>query len=91
MRLKKIVTLYCELFNFFPGKCYHDENLERKMHRYSWLVDHSSALLALVSGTILLFAWPMENVPACVVAAVMLVVAAVITIRAHFHSAGYGQ
>jgi hypothetical protein len=32
----------------------------------------------------------LENVPACVVAAVMIVVAAGITIRARIHSAGTG-
>jgi hypothetical protein len=33
------------------------------------------------------FAWPLENVPACVLAAVMIVVAGSITVRAHFRSA----
>jgi hypothetical protein len=52
--------------------------------------DHPAALLALVAFAILAFAWPLENVPACVLAAVMVVVAAGITIRAHFHSASLG-
>ena len=61
------------------------------MYRDSWLVDHSSALLALGSVAILLFAWPMENVPACVVAAVMMVVAVAIKMWTHFHPARYAQ
>jgi hypothetical protein len=62
--------------------------MEGKMQRYYWLAVHPAAPLALVAGTILVVAWPMENVPALVVAAVMIVVAAGITIRAHFHSTG---
>ena len=61
-----------------------------KMHRYFWSAKHSAALLALVAAAILAFAWPLENVPACVLAAVMIVVAAGITIRAQFHSADMG-
>jgi len=61
------------------------------MYRDSWLADHSSALLALGSVAILLFAWPMEIVPACVVAAVMMVVAVAIKMWAHFHPARYAQ
>ena len=61
------------------------------MYRYSWLVDHSSALLALGSVAILLFAWPMENVPACVMAAVMMVVAVGIRIWVHFYPARYAH
>jgi MFS superfamily sulfate permease-like transporter len=61
------------------------------MYRYSWLVDHSSTVLALASITILLFAWPMENVPGCVLAVVMMVVAAAIKMWAHFHPAGYAR
>jgi len=61
------------------------------MQHDSWLLDHSSALLALGSVAILLFAWPMENVPACVVAAVMMVVAVAIKMWAHFHPARYAQ
>jgi hypothetical protein len=57
------------------------------MHRYFWMAEHPAAPLALVAGTILVVAWPSENVPALVVAAVMIVVAAGITIRAHFQSA----
>lgn len=67
---------------------YHDEAMEGKMNRYFWPADHPAAFLALVSTVILVFAWPLENVPACVLAAVMMVVAAGITIRAHFQSAG---
>ena len=66
----------------------HDEAMEGKMNRYFWLLDHPAVLLALVAGTILAFAGPLRDVPACVVAALMLVVAAGITIRAHFQSAG---
>jgi uncharacterized membrane protein len=61
------------------------------MHRYSWLVDHSAILLALIAGTIIVVAWPMEIVPALWVAAAMIIVAAVITVRAHFHPAEYGR
>ena len=61
------------------------------MHRFFWPADHPAALLALVAIVILAFAWPLENVPACVLAAVMMVVAAGIPIRAHFHSARMGQ
>ena len=69
---------------------YHDEAMEGKMHRYFWPADHPAVLLALVATAILGFAWPLENVPACVLAAVMIVVAAGIAKRAHFHSAGMG-
>jgi len=61
------------------------------MHRYFWLLDHPAAPLALVAGAILAVAGPLRDVPGCVVGALMMVVAAGITIRAHFHSAGYGQ
>ena len=57
------------------------------MYRYFWPAEYPAAMLALVATAILVFAWPLQNVPACVVAAVMIVVAAGITIRAHFHSA----
>jgi len=60
------------------------------MYRNSWLMNRSSAPLALVAFAILLFAWPMENIPACVVAAVMLAVAAAVKLRTYFYSAGYG-
>jgi len=73
---------------FFSAEMYHDEVMERKMNRYFWLLEHPAALLALVATAILAFAWPLEDVPSLVVAAVMMVVAAGITIRAHFHSAG---
>jgi len=69
---------------------YHDEAMESKMHRYFWPADHPAALLALVAAAILVFAWPSESVPACVLAAVMMVVAAGIAIRAHFRSASMG-
>jgi uncharacterized membrane protein YhhN len=67
---------------------HHDEAMESKMQCYFWPADHPAALLALVAIAILVFAWPLQNVPACVFAAVMMAVAAGITIRAHFHSAG---
>jgi MFS superfamily sulfate permease-like transporter len=69
---------------------YHDEAWENKMHRYFWPTDHPAALLTLVALAILAFAWPLQNVPACVLAAVMIVVATGIIIRARFHSAGLG-
>ena len=71
----------------FSVEMYHDEAMESKMHGYFWPADHPAALLALVAFAILAFAWPLENVATCVLAAVMVVVAAGITIRAHFHSA----
>ena len=71
----------------FSVEMYHDEAMESKMHGYFWRADHPAALLALVAFATLAFAWPLENVAACVLAAVMVVVAAGITIRAHFHSA----
>ena len=52
------------------------------MNRYFWLLDHPAVLLALIAGTLLAFAWPLRDVPTCVVAALMIVVAAGITIRA---------
>lgn len=60
------------------------------MRRDFWPADHPTALLALVAVVILVFAWPLENLPACVVAAVVMVIAAGIAIRAHFRSAGMG-
>lgn len=51
-----------------------------------WPANHSAAWLATIAAAILVYAWPAENVPACVAAAVMLVVAAGIITRAHFHS-----
>jgi MFS superfamily sulfate permease-like transporter len=69
---------------------HHGEAMESKMHHYFWPADHPAALLALVAMAILAFAWPLENVPACVVAGLMIVAAAGITLRAHFHSAGAG-
>jgi hypothetical protein len=72
---------------FYPGM-YRD--VEGKMNRYFWPADHPAVFLALVATAILVFAWPLENVPACVLAAVMMVGAAGIAIRAHFQSAGMG-
>jgi MFS superfamily sulfate permease-like transporter len=69
---------------------HRDEAMESKMQRYFWPADHPVALLALVATAILAFAWPLENVPACVLAAVMMVVAVGLAIRAHFHSASMG-
>jgi MFS superfamily sulfate permease-like transporter len=69
---------------------YHDETMEGKMNHHFWPVDHPAVLFALVATAILVFAWPLENVPACVLAAVMMVVAAGIAVRAHFHSVGMG-
>lgn len=56
------------------------------MHRYFWLLDHPAALLALVAVMILAFAWPLRDVPGCVLAALMMVVATGIAIRVHFHA-----
>jgi MFS superfamily sulfate permease-like transporter len=64
--------------------------MESKMHPYFWPADHPAVLLALGAMAILAFAWPLENVPACVLAAVMIVVAAGITMQARFRSAGMG-
>jgi hypothetical protein len=75
---------------FFYTEMYHDEATESEMYYDFWPARHPAALLALVATVILLFAWPLENAPACVLAAVMIVVAAGITIRAHFHSARMG-
>ena len=69
---------------------YHEEAMESKMYRYFWPAEYPAAMLALVATAILVFAWPLQNVPACVVAAVMIVVAAGITLRAHFRSTGHG-
>ncbi len=52
------------------------------MNRYFWLLDHPAVLLALVAGAILALAWTLRDVPGGVVAALMMVVAAGITIRA---------
>ncbi|HVH74960.1 MAG TPA: hypothetical protein VM755_08585 [Stellaceae bacterium] len=57
------------------------------MRHYFWLLDHPGALLALGAGTILAFAWPLQDVYSGAVAAMMMVVAAGLAIRAHFHSA----
>jgi hypothetical protein len=50
--------------------------MESKMNRYFWPADHPAASLALVATAILVVAWPLENMPACALAAVMMVVAA---------------
>jgi hypothetical protein len=78
------------LSQMFPVEMYHDDAMESKMRHYFWPADHPAATLAVVATAILVFAWPMENVPACVVATVMIVVAAGMAIRAHFHSARMG-
>jgi asparagine N-glycosylation enzyme membrane subunit Stt3 len=75
------------LSQMFSVEMYHDEAMESKMRHDFWPADHPAALLALVATAILAFAWPSENVPACVLAAVMIVVATGIAIRAHFRSA----
>jgi predicted membrane channel-forming protein YqfA (hemolysin III family) len=64
--------------------------MEGEMNYYFWLLDHPAGLLALIAGTILAFALPLQDVSACVVAALMMAVAAGIAIRAHFHP-GYGR
>jgi hypothetical protein len=69
---------------------YHEEAMEGKMNRYFWPAGHTAVPLALVATAILVFAWPLENVPACVLAAVMMAVAAGIAIRVHIHSVGMG-
>jgi hypothetical protein len=79
-----------DYLSFFSVEMYHDEAMESKMEHYIWPARHPAALLALVATAILLFAWPMENVPACMLAAVMIAVAGGIAIRAHFHSARMG-
>ena len=79
-----------DYLSVFFAELYHDETMEGKMNRYFWPADHPAVLLALVATATLVFAWPLENVPACVLAAVMMVAAAGIAIRAHFHSVGMG-
>jgi MFS superfamily sulfate permease-like transporter len=74
----------------FSLETHHDKAMESKMQHYFWPADHPAALLTVVATAILVFAWPLENVPACVVAATMMVVAAGITLRARFRSAGMG-
>ena len=76
------------VFSF--AEMYHDETMEGKVKHHFWPRDHPAVLLALVATAILVFAWPLENVPACVLAAVMMVAAAGIAIRAHFHLVGMG-
>jgi hypothetical protein len=75
---------------FFSVEMYHNDAMESKMDHYFWPARHPAALLALVAAAILVFAWPLQNLPACVLAAVMIVVATGITIRAHFRSARMG-
>jgi len=60
------------------------------MNRYFWPTDHPAASLALVATAILVVAWPLENMPACALAAVMMVVAAGLAIRAHFSFSRHG-
>jgi hypothetical protein len=74
----------------FPLEMYHNEAMESKMRHYFWPADHPAAMLAVVATAILVFAWPMENVPACVVAALMIVAAGGIATGAHFRSARMG-
>jgi MFS superfamily sulfate permease-like transporter len=64
---------------------YHDVAMESKNAPLFLASRHPAALLALVATALLVFAWPSENVPACVLAAVMMAVAAGIAIWAHFH------
>jgi len=85
---RESILLIISVFSF--AEMYHDETIEDKMKHHFWPGDHPAVLLALVATTILVFAWPLENVPACVLAAVMMVAAAGIAIRAHFHSVGMG-
>jgi MFS superfamily sulfate permease-like transporter len=75
---------------FFYAEMHRNEATESEMYYDFWPARHPAALLTLVATAILLFAWPLENVPGCVLAAVMIVVAASITIRAHFRSARMG-
>ena len=53
------------------------------MYRNFWITNHPGAL-ALAGIAIYVVAWPMESVPALVVAGLMMVVAAGIVIQAHF-------
>jgi hypothetical protein len=69
---------------------YDDEAMESEMDQYFWPARHPAALLALGATAILLVAWPLENVPACVLAAVMIAVAGSMTVWAHFRSARMG-
>jgi hypothetical protein len=89
-KLEKNRKSTLRLSQSFFAQLYHDETMEGKMNRYFWPADHPAVLLALVATATLVFAWPLENVPACVLAAVMMVAAAGIAIRAHFHSVGMG-
>ena len=75
---------------FFSVEMYHNDAMESKMDHYFWPARHPAALLALVATAILVFAWPLQNLPACVLAVVMIVVATGITIWAHFRSARMG-
>jgi hypothetical protein len=67
----------------YPFSEIHHEAMENKMHHHFWLIAHPGPL-ALAGMALLLVAWPMENVPALVVAGSMMVVAAGIAMRAHF-------
>jgi MFS superfamily sulfate permease-like transporter len=79
------------VISIFSKEMNPDEAMESKMRHYFWPAEHPAAVLALGATAILAFAWPLENVPACVLAAVMVVVAAGITLRTRFHSAGMGR
>jgi hypothetical protein len=81
---------YHDYFNFFLRKNVSRLGDGGEMDHYFWPARHPAALLALVATAILLVAWPMENVPACVLAAVMIAVAGSIAIRTHFRSARMG-
>jgi hypothetical protein len=85
-----MISDFSPWISFFFAEMYHDEAMESEMDHYFWPARHPAALLALGATAILLVAWPMENVPACVLAAVMIAVAGSIAIRAHFHSARMG-
>ena len=58
------------------------------MYLIDWATDHPAVLLTLVALGILTFAWPQGYVLACVLAVVMMVAAAGITLAAHLRSAG---
>ena len=81
---------YHDYLSFYFVEMYDDEAMESKMDHYFWPARHPAALLALVATAILVFAWPLQNLPACVLAAVMIAVAGGIAIRAHFRSARMG-
>jgi hypothetical protein len=59
----------------------------RNMNHHFWPTGHPAAFLLLVAAAILVFAWPAENVFACVTAALMMVVAAGIITQRHLRLA----